>query len=35
MTTVQQIYEEMQRIAPLALAESWDILLESSQRHKI
>ena len=24
MTTVQQIYEEMQRIAPLALAESWD-----------
>ena len=23
MTTVQQIYEEMQRIAPLALAESW------------
>lgn len=26
MTTVQQIYEEMQRIAPLALAESWDNL---------
>ena len=25
MTTVQQIYEEMQRIAPLALAESWII----------
>ena len=24
MTTVQQIYEEMQCIAPLALAESWD-----------
>ena len=24
MTTVQQIYEEMQRIAPLELAESWD-----------
>ena len=24
MTTVQQIYEEMQHIAPLALAESWD-----------
>lgn len=24
MTTVQQIYKEMQRIAPLALAESWD-----------
>ena len=24
MTTVQQIYEEMQRIAPLALAERWD-----------
>ena len=24
MTTVQQINEEMQRIAPLALAESWD-----------
>ena len=23
MTTVQQIYEEMQHIAPLALAESW------------
>lgn len=26
MTTVQQIYEEMQRIAPLALAEAWDNL---------
>lgn len=24
MTTVQQVYEEMQRIAPLELAESWD-----------
>ena len=24
MTTVRQVYEEMQRIAPLELAESWD-----------
>ena len=24
MTTVQQLYEAMQRIAPLELAESWD-----------
>ena len=24
MATVQKIYEEMQRMAPLELAESWD-----------
>ncbi|MEI3253677.1 MAG: Nif3-like dinuclear metal center hexameric protein [Faecalibacterium sp.] len=24
MTTIDSIYQEMQRIAPLALAESWD-----------